>query len=159
MLDRIKNDNRIVALARKRNDARTDFDKGFIWPVKGRITGVYGSQRVFNGVPKRPHFGIDIAAPTGTKVLAPAGGIVTLAEDDLYYSGGTLIIDHGHGLSSTFIHLHKNLVKVGDRVEQGDAVAEVGATGRVTGPHLDWRMNWFKHRIDPELLVKHLPMQ
>ena len=100
-----------------------------------------------------PHYGLDIAGPVGAQVVAPAAGLVTLAESDLFYSGGTLIVDHGHGLSSTFIHLSKILVKPGDRVEQGQAIAEVGATGRVTGPHLDWRMNWFEIRLDPALLM------
>ncbi|MBT8149288.1 MAG: M23 family metallopeptidase, partial [Pseudomonadales bacterium] len=118
---------------------------------------VFGSQRVYNGEPRRPHYGVDVARPTGTPVVAPAAGLVTLAEPDLYFSGGTLIIDHGHGLSSTFLHLHKLLVNVGDLIAQGDVVAEIGATGRVTGAHLDWRMNWTgagrNVRLDPQLLV------
>lgn len=156
--DRIKSEGRKVSQARLLNDERSDFTQKFIWPLSGPITGVYGSQRVYNGVPKSPHYGVDIAAPTGTKVRAPADGIVTLAEDDLYYSGGTLIMDHGHGLSSTFIHLSKLLVENGQKVKQGDFVAEVGASGRATGPHLDWRMNWFKERLDPQLLMQGIPM-
>ena len=135
----------------------TIFLAGFIWPLQGPITGVYGSQRILNGEPRRPHFGVDVAAPTGTPVVAPADAIVTLVHPDMYFSGGTLIMDHGHGLSSTFIHLHKVLVEEGQVVKQGDVVAEVGATGRVTGPHLDWRMNLFTVRIDPELLVPPMP--
>jgi murein DD-endopeptidase MepM/ murein hydrolase activator NlpD len=150
---RIRKDSADVGRARARDDDRQDWGQGFIWPVQGPITGVYGSQRVLNGEPRRPHFGIDIAAPTGTPVYAPAGGIVTLVVPDMFFSGGTMIIDHGHKLSSTFLHLHKMHVAVGDRVEQGDLVAEVGATGRVTGAHLDWRMNVRQHRIDPALLV------
>lgn len=142
-----------VKKARARNDPREDFLTGFAWPVKGRISGVYGSQRVLNGKPRRPHFGVDIAAPVGTTVRAPADGIVTLTHDDMFFSGGTLIIDHGHGLSSTFIHLNAVLVKEGERVRQGDVIAEVGATGRATGPHLDWRMNLLGDRLDPQLLV------
>jgi murein DD-endopeptidase MepM/ murein hydrolase activator NlpD len=130
---RIRKDSADVGRARARDDDRQDWGQGFIWPVQGPITGVYGSQRVLNGEPRRPHFGIDIAAPTGTPVYAPAGGIVTLVVPDMFFSGGTMIIDHGHKLSSTFLHLHKMHVAVGDRVEQGDLVAEVGATGRVTG--------------------------
>jgi murein DD-endopeptidase MepM/ murein hydrolase activator NlpD len=114
---------------------------------------VYGSQRVLNGKPGRPHFGVDIAAPVGTLVHAPADGIVTLTDDDMFFSGGTLIVDHGHGLSSTFIHLSAILVKNGARVRQGDVIAKVGATGRASGPHLDWRMNLLKSRLDPQLLV------
>jgi murein DD-endopeptidase MepM/ murein hydrolase activator NlpD len=150
---RIKRDNQQVAKARSLNDERTDFYQDFIWPAAGPISGVFGSQRVFNGTPKRPHFGVDVAAPTGTSVYAPANGIVTLFVADMYYSGGTMIIDHGHGVSSTFLHLSKGHVAAGTIVKQGDLVAEIGATGRATGPHLDWRINWFKERLDPALLV------
>lgn len=143
--------------ARQLDSERTDFIETFQWPLTGRITGIYGSQRFFNGQPRAPHYGIDIAAPTGTPARAPASGVVTLVHDDMFFSGGTLIMDHGHGLSSTFIHLHKILVKEGERVEQGQEVALVGATGRATGPHLDWRMNWFDQRVDPQLLVGPMP--
>lgn len=156
-LERIRKENREVADARKLRDERTDYAEGFIWPVKGRISGVYGSQRVLNGKPRRPHFGIDIARPTGTPVKAPAGGVVTLAHPDMFFSGGTMIIDHGHGFSSAFLHLDEMLVPVGAVVKQGDCVATVGATGRVTGPHLDWRMNWLDQRVDPALLVPAMP--
>lgn len=155
VLTRIANEAAKVRLARTRDDDRADFLQAFIWPLKGPITGVYGSQRVYNGVPKSPHYGVDIAAPKGASVKAPAAGVVTLAEPDLYYSGGTLIVDHGHGLSSTFIHLSKLLVGVGERVDQGEVIAEVGSTGRSTGPHLDWRMNWFDVRVDPQLLMSN----
>lgn len=155
---RIEREAELTRKARLLDDDRDDFLQDFIWPLTGPITGVYGSRRVYNGVPRSPHYGLDIAAPTGTRVVAPAAGVVTLAEDDLFYSGGTLIVDHGHGLSSTFIHLSKILVKVGQRVEQGSEIAEVGATGRVTGPHLDWRMNWFDVRLDPALLMANKPM-
>ena len=158
LLARIERENELTRKARLLDDDRTDFLQDFIWPLSGPITGVYGSRRVFNGTPRSPHYGLDIAAPTGTKVIAPAAGVVTLAEDDLFYSGGTLILDHGYGLSSTFIHLSKILVAVGDRIEQGRVIAEVGATGRVTGPHLDWRMNWFDVRLDPALLMEGKPM-
>jgi murein DD-endopeptidase MepM/ murein hydrolase activator NlpD len=150
---RIRKEIAEVKKARNRNDAREDFLTGFEWPLKGRISGVYGSQRVLNGKPGRPHFGVDIAAPVGTLVHAPADGIVTLTDDDMFFSGGTLIVDHGHGLSSTFIHLSAILVKNGARVRQGDVIAKVGATGRASGPHLDWRMNLLKSRLDPQLLV------
>lgn len=154
---RIKKEAALVKQARKRDDDRSDFTNGFIWPAKGIISGVYGSQRILNGTPKRPHFGVDIAAPVGTLVVAPADGVVTLAYPDMFYSGGTLIVDHGHQLSSSFLHLHKILVKEGDRVKQGDPIAEIGATGRVTGAHLDWRMNLRQARIDPQLLVPPMP--
>jgi murein DD-endopeptidase MepM/ murein hydrolase activator NlpD len=128
-------------------------------PLIGPITGVYGSQRVYNGVPNSPHYGVDIARPVGTLVNAPAGGVVTLVHPDMFFSGGTLIIDHGHGLSSTFIHLSEVLVKQGDEIVQGQVIAKVGKTGRATGPHLDWRMNWFEERVDPQLLVGAMPAQ
>ncbi len=150
---RIKKEQQLARQARIRDDERSDFMAPFIWPVIGPISGVYGSQRILNGKPKWPHYGVDIAAPTGTEVRAPVGGIVTLAHPDMFYSGGTLIVDHGHGLSSAFLHLSKLRVKRGDKVNQGDVIAEVGATGRATGAHLDWRMNLFKRRIDPQLLV------
>ncbi|MFT6898004.1 MAG: murein DD-endopeptidase MepM/ murein hydrolase activator NlpD [Paraglaciecola sp.] len=153
VLERIRNDNVQVAQARSLRDERTDFSEEFIWPAAGPISGVYGSQRVLNGQPKRPHYGVDVAAPTGTAVYAPAGGIVSLFVPDMYYSGGTMIIDHGFAVSSTFLHLSKGHVKTGDVVKQGQLVAEIGATGRVTGAHLDWRINWADQRLDPALLV------
>ena len=152
-LKRIRRDIARVKAARKLDDPRTDFLSGWIWPSEGRISGVYGSQRVLNGEPRRPHFGVDIAAPVGTPVRAPADGLVTLAHPDMFYSGGTLIIDHGHNLTSSFLHLHRLLVQEGARVRKGDVVAEIGKTGRVTGAHLDWRMNLGKARLDPQLLV------
>ena len=126
---------------------------GFAWPVTGRISGVYGSQRIYNGTPGTPHYGVDVARPTGTPVTAPAAGRVTLAEPDLFYSGGTVILDHGYGLSSSFLHLSEVSVSVGDQLAPGDLIGAIGATGRATGPHLDWRMSWFNQRIDPQLLV------
>lgn len=156
-LARIRRDIKEAKQARARDDDRQDFLAGFEWPVTGPISGVYGSQRILNGKPRRPHFGVDIAVPTGTPVRAPAPGIVTLAVPDMFFSGGTLILDHGHKLSSSFLHLSKLHVEVGDRVEQGDLIAEVGATGRVTGAHLDWRMNLRDRRIDPQLLVPEMP--
>lgn len=150
---RIKAEGLLVKQARLRDDKRTDFLGGFKWPAIGRISGIYGSQRVLNDKPRRPHFGVDVAGPVGTKVVAPADGLVTLVHRDMFYSGGTLIVDHGHGLSSSFLHLSKIWVKEGDRVKQGRLIAEMGATGRVSGPHLDWRINLFKRRLDPALLV------
>lgn len=143
--------------ARQIDSSREDFAATFQWPLIGPITGVYGSQRFYNGEARRPHFGVDVAAPTGTVVVAPAAGIVTLVHDDMFFSGGTLIVDHGHGLSSTFIHLSKILVEEGQELALGNPIAEVGATGRATGPHLDWRMNWFDQRVDPQLLVGAMP--
>lgn len=153
VLARIRDDARQAREARQRRDARADWASGFDWPLTGPITGVYGSQRILNGEPRNPHWGIDIAAPTGTPVRAPAPGIVTLAHPDMYFSGGTLFLDHGHGLVSAFLHLDAIHVEVGDEVERGQVVADVGATGRATGPHLDWRMNLRDVRIDPALLL------
>jgi murein DD-endopeptidase MepM/ murein hydrolase activator NlpD len=151
---RIAEEAAMVASARNRRDTRTDYDSGFAWPAAGRISGVYGSQRILNGEPRRPHFGLDIAAPTGSPVYAPADGIVTLTHPDMYFSGGTIILDHGQGLSSTFLHLSKIHVEAGTTVRQGDLIAEIGATGRASGPHLDWRMNWLDRRVDPQLLLE-----
>ncbi|MBC3764603.1 M23 family metallopeptidase [Neptunicella marina] len=157
VIARIREEGRRISKARTRDDDRTDFAMDFIWPAKGRISGVYGSQRVLNGKPKNPHYGVDIANKVGTAVVAPADGIVTFWMPDMYYSGGTMLIDHGHGITSAFLHLSKSEVKVGDMVKQGQLVARIGKTGRATGPHLDWRMNWFKVRFDPQLLVKGKP--
>lgn len=156
---RIRRDASLVKQARKDLTESLDFLDGFQRPIQGPVTGVYGSQRFYNGVPKSPHYGVDYAAPTGTLVMAPASGVVRLAHRDLFYSGGTLIVDHGHGLSSTFLHLSDILVEQGVRVERGKPIARVGATGRATGPHLDWRMNWRQVRIDPVLVLQALPVQ
>ncbi|MCI0749559.1 MAG: M23 family metallopeptidase [Nevskiales bacterium] len=157
MQPRIAEEARRVQAARQRDTARTDFTGGFIWPCRGPISGVFGSQRILNGTPKQPHYGVDVAVPSGTPVRAPAGGIVSLAAPDLYYTGGTLMIDHGHGLSSVFSHLSRLRVKPGQEVRQGDLVAEVGATGRATGPHLHWGVNWFDARVDAALLAGPMP--
>jgi murein DD-endopeptidase MepM/ murein hydrolase activator NlpD len=158
-VERIRSDSWLVKQARKDRTESLDFLAGFQRPLDGPITGVYGSQRFYNGIPKNPHYGVDYAAPTGTLVMAPASGVVRLAHRDLFYSGGTLIVDHGHGLSSTFLHLSDILVEEGMRVERGKPIAKVGATGRATGPHLDWRMNWRQVRIDPVLVLQTLPVQ
>jgi len=153
--ERIRSDNRAVKQARSAyKSALRHYLDDFARPAEGPISGVYGSQRVFNGVPKRPHYGLDIAAPVGSPVYAPVGGVVTLAHNDMYYSGATLILDHGRGVSSTFLHLSEILVEVGDVIEQGQLIAKIGKSGRVTGPHLDWRMNWKNQRLDPQLLLE-----
>lgn len=149
---RIQREQAEVAAARQRDDEREDFAQGFIWPVKGRISGRFGSQRIFNGTPKSPHPGMDIAVPEGTPVKAPASGIVTFAKPGLYLTGGTVLIDHGFGVSSNFLHLSRLDVKVGQHVQQGDVIGAAGMTGRATGPHLHWGVNWFEVRLDPMLL-------
>ena len=156
IIERTKKEREAITQARKLNDDRVDYKEGFIWPSKGPITGVYGSQRILNGEPRQPHYGIDVAAPVGTPVVAPASGLVTYAKN-MYFSGLTLVLDHGHNLSSSFLHLDQILVDVGDHVKQGQIIAHVGQTGRVTGPHLDWRMNWHNQRIDPGLLMEDTP--
>ncbi|MEQ9629730.1 MAG: M23 family metallopeptidase [Roseitalea porphyridii] len=156
-LQRIRAEAAKVAAARARDTPRLDFAQPFIWPKTGRISGVYGSQRVLNGKPRRPHFGVDVAGPVGAPIVAPAAGEIVLAEPDLYFSGGTVMIDHGHGLTSVLMHLSAVDVTVGQEVAQGEPIGKLGATGRVTGPHLDWRMNWFDQRVDPQLLVPPMP--
>lgn len=160
-LERIRRERALVAQAKRQRVERPEWllqvDGGFDWPATGRISGVYGSQRFYNGTPGSPHYGVDVAVPTGTPVVAPAAGIVTLAEDDLFYSGGTVILDHGYQLSSSFLHMSRVLVSVGDELERGDLIGEVGATGRATGPHLDWRMSWRQERVDPQRLVPAMP--
>jgi murein DD-endopeptidase MepM/ murein hydrolase activator NlpD len=156
-LEQIRLDRAAVSEARANFTEMEYFLDGFIWPAKGVISGVYGSQRVLNGIPKQPHYGIDIAAPEGADVIAPAGGIVRLAHLDMYYTGKTLIIDHGYGVSSTLMHLSDIKVEEGQRVRQGDVVGAVGSSGRSTGAHLDWRMNWLDVRVDPSTVAMDNP--
>jgi len=153
VLQRIRREVAEIKTARDTDSALLAFLSDFQWPLTGRISGVYGSQRVYNGKPGRPHYGVDVARPTGTVVVAPADGVVTLVQGDNYYSGGTLILDHGYGVSSTMIHLSEVLVEKGQAVKQGEPVAKVGASGRATGPHLDWRLNWFEEKLDPVTVV------
>ena len=150
---RIAREQALVAAARERDDDRADFADKFIWPVRGRISGRFGNQRVYNGKPGSGHSGMDIAVATGTPVKAPASGIISFADPDLYLTGGTVLLDHGHGVSSNFLHLSRIDGKVGDRIKQGEVFAAVGSTGRATGPHLHWGMSWFDVRVDPQLLV------
>lgn len=149
---RIEREQAEVVAARNRDDAREDFAHGFIWPVTGRISGRFGNQRIYNGDPKAPHSGMDIAVPEGTPVKAPADGIITFAHPDLYLTGGTVLLDHGFGLSSNFLHLSRIDVKVGEHVRQGQVIGAAGKTGRATGPHVHWGFNWFGTRLDPLLL-------
>lgn len=154
---RIEDDQKLVGAARRFDTPRDDFAADFRWPLSAKVTGVYGAGRVLNGVPKQPHFGIDLAAAEGVPIAASAGGVVRLAHRDLYFTGGTIILDHGHGLTTTYLHLSKLDVKVGDVVERGAIIGKVGKTGRATGPHLCWRANWFEVRLDPSLLVEAEP--
>ena len=150
---RIKEENNKIGEARAINSDLPFFKNQFIMPVKGIISGVYGSQRILNGKPRWPHYGIDIAAKQGTMIKSSGSGIVTMAEDDLYYTGGTIIMDHGHGISTIYSHLENVMVSVGDQINQGDIIGTVGSTGRSTGPHLDFRVNWFQTRLDPMSII------
>lgn len=154
---RIKAEGKAIRAARNIFTPVAHFAGGFVWPAKGRVSGVYGSQRILNGKPRRPHLGLDIAAPVGTPVVAAAPGKVTLANTDMYFTGGTVIIDHGHGLSTVYSHLSAVDARLGHDVKQGQLIGKLGSTGRSTGPHLDWRINWFQERLDPRLLLGPMP--
>jgi len=160
-LERIRRERALVVAAKGRRIEQPGWLQqvagAFTWPASGPISGVYGSQRVYNGTPGTPHYGVDVAAPAGTPVRAPADGLVTLAEPDLFYSGGTIILDHGYGLSSSFLHLSEVGVAVGDEIRRGEVIGAIGASGRATGPHLDWRMSFRGRRIDPQRLVPPMP--
>ncbi|MBL6752542.1 MAG: M23 family metallopeptidase [Nevskia sp.] len=150
---RILDEAKLMEAAHARDSDWGDFLQPFAWPAQGRVSGVFGSQRVLNGTPKKPHYGVDIAVPVGTPVRAPAGGVVSLAQPDLYFTGGTLVIDHGHGLSSVLVHLSRLQVRPGERVARGQLVALSGMTGRATGPHLHWGVYWFDAHVDAQRLV------
>jgi len=153
--ERIKKDNKLIAKARAVDTNLDYFKDKFIIPVDdGIITGVYGSQRILNGKPKWPHYGLDFAQKEGSPIKAMISGTVTLVEPDLYYTGGTLIFDHGHGISTLYMHLKEIFVKKDQKVKQGEVIGTVGATGRATGAHLDIRLNWFDVRIDPATALK-----
>ena len=153
--ERIKRENRLISDARAIDSNLTFFKNKFINPLENSIvTGVYGSQRILNGKPKWPHYGIDFAAKEGTKIKAMLNGTATLVEPDLFYTGGTLIFDHGHGISTLYMHMNEINVKKGQKVKQGDIIGTVGSTGRSTGPHLDVRLNWFGTRLDPAVVLE-----
>lgn len=156
-LKRIKAEQVRINAARARDSDLPFAFEPFDWPALGPISGVYGSQRILNGQPRAPHFGVDIAAPRGTHLKAPAGGIISLADADLFFTGGTVIIDHGHGLASLFAHMDQLAVKEGDTLDKGGYVGNLGATGRATGPHLHWGMFLFSTPIDAQLLVPPMP--
>ena len=148
--ERIKKDNILIGKARSIDTALDFFKKEFIYPIdKYIITGVYGSQRILNGKPRRPHYGIDFHAPEGTPVKAMMDGEVTLAENDMYFTGGTIIFDHGHGISTLYMHMKDINVKISQKIKQGQIVGTLGQSGRATGPHLDIRLNWFDVKLDP----------
>jgi murein DD-endopeptidase MepM/ murein hydrolase activator NlpD len=152
--ERIKKENKLIGSARAVNSDLIFFKNKFVLPIENSIiTGVYGSQRILNGNPKWPHYGLDFAAEEGTEIKAMLDGVVTLAEPDLYYTGGTLIFDHGHGISTLYMHMEKLFVKNGQKVKQAEVIGTVGSTGRATGAHLDVRLNWFDVRLDPAIVL------
>ena len=152
--ERIKKENQLIAKARAVDSDLSFFKDKFIVPVDNAIiTGVYGSQRILNGIPKWPHYGLDFAQKKGTPIKAMNNGIVTLAEEDLFYTGATLIFDHGHGISTLYMHLDELFVNIGDHVKKGDVIGTVGSSGRATGPHLDIRLNWYGTRLDPNSVL------
>ena len=156
-LARIRADAKLIEAAKARNSEGLGFTQEVAWPALGPISGIYGSQRILNGEPRAPHRGVDVAAPAGTPVAAMASGVVSLAEPDLYLTGGTVMIDHGHGLHSIYVHMQDVSVEVGQAVTQGAPLGTVGTTGRATGPHLHWGVYWFDEAVDPALLVGPMP--
>jgi murein DD-endopeptidase MepM/ murein hydrolase activator NlpD len=156
-LARIQADAELIDAAKARTSGGLGFMQDVAWPALGPISGIYGSQRILNGEPRAPHRGVDVAAPAGTPVAAMASGVVSLARPDLYFTGGTVMIDHGHGLHSIYAHMQDVLVEVGQAVAQGAPLGTVGATGRATGPHLHWGVYWFDEAVDPALLVGPMP--
>jgi len=153
--ERIRNDNKLIAKARSINSNLSYFINEFKIPIKNTIiTGVYGSQRILNGIPKSPHYGLDFAAKEGSEIKAMLDGVVTLSEIDLYYTGGTVIFDHGHGVSTLYMHMKDIFVKKGQKIKQGEVIGTVGKTGRSTGAHLDIRLNWFDVKLDPASVLK-----
>jgi murein DD-endopeptidase MepM/ murein hydrolase activator NlpD len=149
VLARIKREAAAITHARTRDTGESWFADGLDWPASGIISGVYGSQRILNGEPRAPHFAVDIAAPTGTPIRAPADAIVSLARPDFYLDGGITVLDHGHGVSTCYIHQSKLLVRENQRVSRGETIGLIGKTGRATGPHLHWSLNWFQVKLDP----------
>lgn len=157
-LERIARERELLRAARAGHDTPEPlFAEGFDWPVQGRISGVFGARRILNGEPRQPHSGLDIVAPAGTPVAAPCPGIVRLAEPDLFFPGGTIVLDHGHGVSSTYMHLSRVDVQEGERVAKGAIIGAVGATGRVTGPHLHFEIGWRGIPLDPETALPPRP--
>ncbi|MCW9033085.1 MAG: M23 family metallopeptidase [Rhodospirillales bacterium] len=148
---RIKDDNKGIGQVRRLDTDNPLFISGFQWPLKGRISGVFGSQRILNGKARNPHNGVDIAAPEGTNIVAPADGIIALVHQDMFYTGKTMMIDHGHGLSTVYAHMSEINVTEGQEIKKGQIIGKVGQTGRATGPHLHWGMSLFSTHLDPAL--------
>ncbi len=156
-LKRIGLESAMIAAARTEDRDRPYFASGFMWPVKGRISGVFGSRRILNGKPRRPHVGVDVAAPANTLVVAAGDGVVVLAHGDMFFTGKTVMIDHGHGLNSVYAHMSAILVEQGQRIAKGEPLGRVGATGRATAAHLHWGVGLFATHLDPALIAGPLP--
>jgi hypothetical protein len=156
-LRRIRADGAQIKEVRRLRTTISYFNSGFQWPVVGRISGVFGSRRILNGNPRRPHVGIDIAAPLGTPVKAIADGVVVLVHPNMFFTGKTMMIDHGHGLASVYAHMNKMIVKKGQPVTKGTVIGHIGKTGRATGPHLHWGISLFSTHLDPQLVVGAMP--
>ncbi|HXI86141.1 MAG TPA: M23 family metallopeptidase [Parvularculaceae bacterium] len=156
-LAKIAEDKKLKDAARAATEKAEDWAHGFAMPIAGTVTGVFGSQRILNGTPKTPHSGVDVAAPKGTPVRAPADGVVTLAEPNMYFEGGLVLIDHGFWVESALMHMSKVEVKAGDHVKKGEEIGLVGATGRATGPHMHWGVKWMETPVDPQLLLADGP--
>jgi murein DD-endopeptidase MepM/ murein hydrolase activator NlpD len=154
VIARIARENTMIVEARKHETPGVAFAEPFDWPVPGILSGLFGSQRILNGVPSTPHFGVDIAAAEGTPIHAPADGTVTLAEPDFYLTGGTIVLDHGHGVFTLYIHQSALKAKLGEAVKRGEVIGLVGKKGRATGPHLHWGLNWFQVKLDPSLSTR-----
>lgn len=157
VMARIHREAEEIRRVREKASALTGFTQHFIWPAHGRISSVFGSQRILDGKPRQPHYGVDIAVPTGTPVKATARGVVSLVAPDLYFTGGTVMIDHGHGVQSVYCHLSRIEVKTGEAVKQGQVIALSGASGRATGPNLHWGVSWFGHRVNAMTLAGPMP--
>lgn len=151
-LERIRAERERLAAVRGVDSARVDFARGFAWPARGRISGVFGSQRVLNGQPRQPHYGLDVAGPVGTPIQAAAGGKVTLAAE-FHFFGKLIVLDHGHGVNTLYAHLSALDVREGEEVRQGQRIGAMGATGRVTGPHLHFSQGWYRLWLDPQPLL------
>ena len=156
VLKKIERDSAAKAKAFASQAAIDGFLDGFAWPVEGRVTGPFGAQRILNGEPRSPHYGVDLALPTGSPIRAPASGLVVLAQADMHFEGGLVLIDHGQGLVSMYLHMSRIDVAAGQEVAQGQSLGAVGASGRATGPHLCWRMRWRGRHLDPSLAIDGL---
>lgn len=147
-----------INAARAKDTGANGWRQRFLWPVTGRVSGLFGAQRIYRGEPGSYHSGVDVARPTGTPLMAPADGVVILAtQSEFTLEGRLLMVDHGMGLNSAFLHMDSIDVKEGEAVRRGQRLGTVGSTGRATGPHMHWGMKWGDARIDPLLLAGPMP--